>query len=95
MNTLTSPHRPDHDTLQAIQIRLHEIWVEMLNVRTIAETDNFVELGGDSIAATLCINRIRDAYDVKVPMTTFMAEEMTLGGLAREVGALLAAGQST
>ena len=64
---------------------LRSIWTEILNLDTIADDDNFLDLGGDSIAAMLCLNRIRARFGVDIPMTVFLAEDMTLRKLASEI----------
>ena len=40
--------------------RLRALWAEVLNVKTVPDGSHFLELGGDSIAATLCLNAVAD-----------------------------------
>jgi acyl carrier protein len=52
---------------------LLDIWSDILQVAHIGVNDDFLELGGDSLAATRCQNRIRTAFHVEVPIETFLA----------------------
>jgi aryl carrier-like protein len=49
-----------------------------LNVSDVGPDDNFLELGGDSIAATLCLNRLRDSVDHNIPVSALLEADMTL-----------------
>ena len=71
--------------------RLRAIWVDVLNVRTIADRDSFVDLGGDSIAGTLCVNRIESDFGLDVPMAVLFDDGMTLERLSAEIDRSLAA----
>jgi acyl carrier protein len=67
---------------------LRSIWVELLGLTSthdVADTANFLDLGGDSIAAALCLNRIRSTFNIEISMLLFLAEDMTLARLAREI----------
>ena len=62
--------------------RVAAIWSELLNMSELSAEDNFFELGGDSVAATQCLNRIREAFGCRIPLATFLERSMTLGKLA-------------
>ena len=68
-----------------VATHLMAIWTELLKVPQVAGSDNFVELGGDSIAATMCINRIRAELGVDIPVTTLLFEDATFESLVTEV----------
>src|SRR5438034_10437717 len=53
---------------------LLEIWSEVLLVDRIGIYDNFIDLGGHSLSATLCINRIRSRLGVDLPIDALFLE---------------------
>lgn len=67
--------------------RLRAIWVELLDGTDVGDGDHFVELGGDSIAAALCVMRIAAEFGVEIPVVTLFLDETTLRTLARVVDA--------
>lgn len=58
------------------------IWRELLQVDVVRDADNFVELGGDSIAAVLCANEIQRRCGVEIPVALMLSETLTLTELA-------------
>lgn len=64
--------------LNSVETQIAMIWRDVLQVPEVRLEDNFVELGGDSIAATLCLNRLRRTIDHDVLVSTLLAPEMTL-----------------
>lgn len=65
--------------------RLRALWAEVLNVQTVADENHFLELGGDSIAATLCLNAIADEFDVVMPMGMLLESDVTFATFADAV----------
>ena len=65
-----------------IEVRLGAIWAEVLGVAEIGPDDNFFDLGGESISGMMCINRVRSAFDVVLPLSTLMTEQVTLRSFA-------------
>lgn len=61
--------------------RLIGIWKEVLGSARLGPDDNFFELGGHSLLATLIISRVRDAFQVQVPLRAIF-ESPTVAGLA-------------
>jgi amino acid adenylation domain-containing protein len=47
---------------------LAEIWAEVLGVEQVGIADNFFELGGHSLLATQVISRMREIFNVEVPL---------------------------
>jgi acyl carrier protein len=76
--------RPSRD---AIEQRLLAIWSETLDLDPIAADDTFVELGGDSIAATLCLNRIQTEFGVEVPVDALLLDAVSVRELADRIAA--------
>ena len=71
--------------VESVESFLRDVWTSVLNCAEIAPSDSFIDLGGDSIAAVLCVNRIRAAYDVEVSVDTLLAHSLTLREMARHV----------
>ncbi|MEH2054886.1 MAG: amino acid adenylation domain-containing protein [Nostoc sp.] len=47
---------------------LAKIWVEVLRLEQISVHDNFFEIGGHSLLATQIISRVRDTYQLDLPL---------------------------
>lgn len=48
---------------------LSEIWSQCLNVEQVGVDDHFISLGGNSLSATQVISRIRDLFQVELPIS--------------------------
>lgn len=60
---------------------LAQMWVEVLGVPRVGVFDNFFDLGGHSLLATRVISRIRDAFEIELPLRRIF-EAPTIEGLA-------------
>jgi len=60
---------------------LASIWVEVLRIERAGVTHDFFELGGHSLSATQVVARIRQAFQVELPLRTLF-ESPTIRGLA-------------
>lgn len=69
------PHTPT-------QTALLDIWTKILWVPDIGLHDNFIDLGGHSLSATRCINRIRVVFDVEVPLDAFFVDPADVAAIA-------------
>jgi hypothetical protein len=69
-------------TLTETERRLIEIWAEVLALDEIVPDDTFLGLGGESISAMLCVNRLRMIFNADIPVRTLLAEQTTLRTLA-------------
>ncbi len=67
-----------------VEIRLAELWAELLNVERVGVHDNFFELGGHSLLGIQLLSRVRDIYEMDVPARGFF-ENPTVAGLAQLV----------
>jgi amino acid adenylation domain-containing protein/FkbM family methyltransferase len=56
-----------------VEARLAQIWAEVLHLDEVGVNDNFFDLGGHSLLATQVVSRVRDAFQVKVPLKDFFA----------------------
>jgi acyl-CoA synthetase (AMP-forming)/AMP-acid ligase II/acyl carrier protein len=48
------------------EIRLADLWRQVLRIDRVGLHDNFLDLGGDSLLATRLVSRIRDAFSVEL-----------------------------
>jgi len=68
--------------------RVSAIWSDVLKVDAIGVHDNFVALGGHSLAATLCINRISDMFGVELTVEDFFLDPGDVAAIASEIDKL-------
>jgi amino acid adenylation domain-containing protein len=73
--------------------KLAQIWTEILQVERVGVHDNFAMLGGHSLLATQVIARVRDVFEIELPLRTIF-EAPTVAGLAQTVDALCQARSS-
>jgi acyl carrier protein len=64
---------------------LLQIWSEVLNIGDIGIHDEFLNLGGDSLAAMRCINRISATFGVELPLDLFLLESAHIAKVASEI----------
>lgn len=64
---------------------LLQIWSEVLNTDQIGIHDDFLGLGGDSLTAMRCINRIIATFGVEVPLDLFLLESANIAQVASEI----------
>jgi amino acid adenylation domain-containing protein len=89
-------HRPELDeTFVACRTPteelLAEIWGQVLGVERVGIHDNFFHLGGHSLLATQVVSRVREAFQVEMPLRC-MFEAPTVAGLAEKIAASRGAG---
>ena len=70
------------------------IYAEMLGLAEVGMEENFFELGGHSLLATRLLSKIREAFQIELPLRRVF-ESPTVAGLSREVTAALSAGSGT
>ncbi|HEY2491713.1 MAG TPA: non-ribosomal peptide synthase/polyketide synthase [Paenibacillus sp.] len=63
---------------------LASIWSQVLGIETIGAHDSFFELGGHSILATQAVSRIREAFDIDLPLRELF-EHTTIEALAERI----------
>jgi FkbH-like protein len=61
-----------------------EIWAQLLGITRVGVHDNFFKLGGHSLLGTVLISRLRDKFNVELPLISLF-ESPTLSGLAETV----------
>lgn len=67
-----------------IEQQLAGIWAELLDVDAVGRHDDFFALGGHSLLATRLASRVRDAWDVDLPLRVVF-ESSRLDRLARAI----------
>ncbi|MGP4845613.1 amino acid adenylation domain-containing protein [Marinobacter sp. 1Y8] len=68
---------------------LAEVWQDLLKVEKVGRHDHFFELGGHSLLATRLLSRIRDRFDVNVPLAEAF-EATTVASMAQVIARLQA-----
>lgn len=71
----------------AVEQQVAEIWAQLLNLEQVGLYDNFFELGGHSLLATRAISRLRDTFQVALPLRSLF-EVPHLAALAKGIEAL-------
>jgi len=69
---------------------LAHVWCEILEVSTIAVDTQFLEVGGNSLLATMIVSRLEELFGVEIPVTSLLSGESTVERLSIEVVSALA-----
>jgi hypothetical protein len=64
-----------------VEADLARIWSEVLTVQHIGVNDNFFELGGHSLLATQVLSRVREVFNLEVPLRAIF-QSPTIAGFA-------------
>ncbi|MBW4575234.1 MAG: amino acid adenylation domain-containing protein [Aphanothece sp. CMT-3BRIN-NPC111] len=67
-----------------IEEQLASIFSEVLGIEQVGVNDNFFDVGGHSLIATQVMSRVRDTFDIELPLRCLF-ESPTVGGLAESV----------
>ncbi|HZO70746.1 MAG TPA: phosphopantetheine-binding protein, partial [Ktedonobacteraceae bacterium] len=68
----------------SVEEALAEIWSDVLRLKQVGIYDNFFELGGHSLLATQILSRVREFFQIKLPLRTIF-EAPTIAALAEAV----------
>jgi acyl carrier protein len=78
---LGTEYAPPRDPVEE---RLVEIWANLLGLDQVGIHDNFFKLGGHSLLGTVLMSRVRDAFDIDLPVLRLF-ETPTVAGLSEVV----------
>lgn len=70
-----------------------DLWIEVLKLRRVGINDNFFELGGDSLSLTRMIGKLRDIFNIEMPIQVLF-NSPTVAQLAARVDLLRQSGSS-
>lgn len=74
MNTYVAPRTP-------VEVTLAEIWTRLLGIEQVGINDNFFQIGGHSLLATQLLSRVRESFNVALPLRSLF-DTPTVAGLA-------------
>jgi aryl carrier-like protein len=83
--------RPHIEPRNEVERQLAAIWFELLDVKEFGVTDNFFDLGGDSLLAMQVLARIRRAFQVEVSIRSLF-DGPTIDALGKAVEEAKASG---
>ncbi|MEB3357177.1 MAG: amino acid adenylation domain-containing protein [Synechococcales bacterium] len=88
---LPAPDRPEKPFARSPQttteLRIADIWQEVLRLPKVGAEDNFFELGGNSLSATRVNTRLQQAFELDIPLRV-MFECSTVAELAVYIDAM-------
>ncbi len=65
--------------------KLLEIWRVVLDSSTIRVDDEFVDLGGDSLSAMMCVSRVHNMCNYQIPFDGFFMDGATIANFAKAI----------
>ncbi len=65
----------------SVEEKLVKIWAELLKIERVGIHDNFFDLGGHSLLVTQVVSRLRDVFEIELPVSDFF-EAPTIAELA-------------
>ncbi|MBD2335851.1 SDR family NAD(P)-dependent oxidoreductase [Calothrix sp. FACHB-156] len=77
-NTYVAPRNEIEQTIA-------NIWEELIGIEKVGINDNFFELGGHSLLAVQTISRLREAFQVELPLRTLLFDAPTISELANVI----------
>jgi len=66
------------------ELKIADIWQQLLGVEQVGINDNFFDLGGHSLLATRMAARLRDTFQIELPLQKFF-QSPTVAGLAQAI----------
>ncbi|QYX31215.1 non-ribosomal peptide synthetase [Sphaerospermopsis torques-reginae] len=64
--------------------KLFQLWIDVLGIDQISVTEDFFHLGGHSLLATKLVSRIREEFNIALPLRAVF-EHSTISGLGTEI----------
>jgi amino acid adenylation domain-containing protein/FkbH-like protein len=81
----------DASSRSATKAAVEHAWIEVLRIEKIGDTDNFFDLGGDSLKAMEVISRLQASLNIELPLIAFF-EDPTITHLTDAAEELCQAG---
>jgi acyl carrier protein len=83
--------RPEHEgpfvePRTAVEVVVASVWAEVLRLEQVSVHNNFFELGGHSLLATQVVARLRNVFQMTIPLRSLF-EAPTVAGLAAVITA--------
>lgn len=81
--------QPERETLfvaprNSVEEALVQIWADVLHLQQVGVCDNFFEIGGHSLFATQIFSRVRECFQIRLPLRTLF-EAPTIAALAEAI----------
>jgi FkbH-like protein len=86
MRRFAAPQQHDAEMTDT-ELKLAQIWAELLEKPVIRRHDNFFDLGGHSLVAVLLLMRIRETFGVELSIDEVYSASLTLMDLASRIEA--------
>ncbi|MBD1865331.1 MULTISPECIES: type I polyketide synthase [Trichocoleus] len=77
------PHSAYAAPHSAVEQQIADIWQDLLGVEPIGIHDSFFELGGHSLLAVQAVSRLRDLFQVELPLRVLLSEASTIAELTQ------------
>ena len=71
---------------EPVEEKVAAIYAEVLGVEQVGVHDNFFDLGGHSLLAMQVLSRIRQAFQIEIPIGVLFTGEFSVAELAKTVG---------
>jgi amino acid adenylation domain-containing protein/thioester reductase-like protein len=84
------PERNSTAPRTSLETKLTELWADVLHCERVGIHDNFFELGGHSLLAAQLVFRLRDTFQMELPLRCLF-EHPTIAGLAQALDEMLCA----
>ncbi|MBE9167120.1 SDR family NAD(P)-dependent oxidoreductase [Pleurocapsales cyanobacterium LEGE 06147] len=78
-----------------IEKTIEKIWQEVIGFERIGIYDNFFELGGHSLLAVQVTSRLREAFQLDLPLQTFLLEAPSIAQLAEVITTKVTSAEDT
>jgi acyl carrier protein len=78
--SVRAPEHPAADS--STEACLAHIWSDVLGVQDVGLDDTFIDLGGHSLTAIHCLNRVKDLFQVDLPITVVLLDAPTVRTMA-------------